>query len=253
MVFVGFAQFLLDRLHLLAQVVFALGLLHAVLHFALNLVAKLLDFHFLRQVLVDLVEADLDVGSFENFLLVACGKRWQGAGYEIHQPARLFDVRCDGCQLVAQGWRAGHDLLKQRKHVALQRLQFWSLLAGRLRNRFHHRAHVRLQLQVLANLNAVEAFRKYEKALVWHLYDFVDSRDRADAEQIGRLRRVNARLPLRHHNDGLIFSKGINELNRGFAPYGQRQDSMREQDGITYRQNRQGSRLGLRPRALAAL
>ena len=59
--FVLLAQFLLDGLHLLAQVVLALRLLHAILHFALNLVAQLLDFEFLRQVLVDFFQTDVDI------------------------------------------------------------------------------------------------------------------------------------------------------------------------------------------------
>ena len=54
--FVGFAQLFLDGFHLLAQVVLALRLLHAVLDFSLDLVAKLLHLHFFRQVLIDLVE-----------------------------------------------------------------------------------------------------------------------------------------------------------------------------------------------------
>ena len=65
------AQFLLDGLHLLAQVVLALRLLNAVLHFALNFVAELLNFKFFGQVLVDLVEAGLDVRSLQHILLVA--------------------------------------------------------------------------------------------------------------------------------------------------------------------------------------
>ena len=65
------AQFLLDGLHLLAQVVLALRLLHAVLHFALDLVAQLLDFQLLRQVLVDLLQANVDIGGLQHFLLVA--------------------------------------------------------------------------------------------------------------------------------------------------------------------------------------
>ena len=51
--FVLLAQFFLDRLHLLAQIVFALRLLHAILHFRLDLVAQLLDFEFLGQMLID--------------------------------------------------------------------------------------------------------------------------------------------------------------------------------------------------------
>ena len=71
--FVLLAQFLLDGLHLLAQVVLALRLLHAVLHFALDLVAQLLNFQLLGQVLVDLLQAHMNVGRLQHVLLVA---RW---------------------------------------------------------------------------------------------------------------------------------------------------------------------------------
>ena len=50
------AQLLLDGLHLLAQIVVALRLLHLVLHFALDLGAKLLHLDFLGQVLVEQFE-----------------------------------------------------------------------------------------------------------------------------------------------------------------------------------------------------
>ena len=72
--FVLLAQFLLDGLHLLAQVVLALRLLHAVLHFALNLVAQLLHFQLLRQMLVDLVQPHAHVGGLQHVLLVARSK-----------------------------------------------------------------------------------------------------------------------------------------------------------------------------------
>ena len=64
--FVLLAQFLLDGLHLLAQVVLALRLLYPVLHFGLDLVAQLLDFEFLRQVLVDLLQTHPDVGRLQQ-------------------------------------------------------------------------------------------------------------------------------------------------------------------------------------------
>jgi hypothetical protein len=68
--FVLLAQFLLNGFHLFAQVILALGLLNPVLHFTLNLVAKLLNFEFLCQVLVDLCQPYLDVEGFEGVLLI---------------------------------------------------------------------------------------------------------------------------------------------------------------------------------------
>ena len=61
--FVLLTQFFLDGLHLLAQVVLALGLLDAILHFRLDLVAQLLDFQLLGQMLVDLFQTHPDVGA----------------------------------------------------------------------------------------------------------------------------------------------------------------------------------------------
>ena len=73
--FILLAQFLLDRLHLLAQVILALGLLHAVLHFALDLVAQLLHFKFLGEMLVNFLQAHANVEGFERVLLVGGGER----------------------------------------------------------------------------------------------------------------------------------------------------------------------------------
>jgi hypothetical protein len=73
--FILLAQFFLDRLHLLAQVVLALRLLHAILDFGLDLVAQLLDFQFFGQVLVDFFEAGADVGGLKRLLLVGGGER----------------------------------------------------------------------------------------------------------------------------------------------------------------------------------
>ena len=72
--FVLLTQFLLDGLHLLAQVVLALRLLHAVLHFTLNLVAQLLNFEFLRQMLVDLLQTHVDVERLQRVLLIRASK-----------------------------------------------------------------------------------------------------------------------------------------------------------------------------------
>ena len=133
--FILLTQFLLDGLHLLAQVVLALRLLDAVLHFGLDLVAQLLDFQFLRQMLVDFFQAHADVGGFERVLLVGGRERRQRGGDEIHQPARLFNVHGDGRKFVRQSRRAGHDLLEQRENVALQRFHFGGSLAESTRER----------------------------------------------------------------------------------------------------------------------
>ena len=171
--FVLLTQFLLDGLHLLAQVVLALRLLHPVLHFGLDLVAQLLDFEFLRQMLVDFFQPHADVGGFERVLLVGGRKRRQRRSDEIHQPARLVDVHGDGRQFIRQRRRARHDLLEQGQHVALQRFDFRVLGRNGFGNRFRLGPHERRQLREFSQPHPLQAFGKNEQALVGHLHDFV--------------------------------------------------------------------------------
>jgi len=67
----------LDGLHLLAEVVLALGLLNAILNLGLNLVAQLLDFEFFREVLIDLLETDANIRGLKRLLLIGGGERGQ--------------------------------------------------------------------------------------------------------------------------------------------------------------------------------
>ncbi len=234
------AQFLLDGLHLLAQVVLALRLLHPVLHFALDLVAQLLDLQLLGQVLVDLLQPHVHIGRLQHILLVASRERGQRRGNEVDHAAGIVNVAGDGRELIRQRRRAGDDLLEQRQHVALQALRSrrsWArLISGMDSTRG---AHERRQLRVFGDLHALQALGEDEQALVGHAHHFVHHRQAADGEQVGGLGSVDARLALRHHNDGLVLTQRINQLNRAFAADGQRQHRVREQNGVAHGQNRQ--------------
>ena len=237
--FILLAQFFLDGLHLLAQVVLALRLLHPVLHFGLDLVAQLLDFELLRQMLVDFFQTHPDVGGFERVLLVGGRERRQRRGDEIHQPARLVDVHGDGRKFIRQSRRAGHDLLEQSKNVALQRFHLGALGRNGFRHRIHPTTHEGRQLREFSQPHPLQAFGKNKQALVGHLDDFVDDGEGSDGVEIAGLRGIDASFALRHHHDGLVFAQRINELNRALPTHGQGQHGMGEQHRIPHRQDRQ--------------
>ena len=65
-----FAELLLDRLHLLVQVVLLLALLHLILDPALDLLFDLQDFDFALDELVDSLQAGSGVGLFQELLAV---------------------------------------------------------------------------------------------------------------------------------------------------------------------------------------
>ena len=96
----------------------------------------------------------------------------------------------------------------------------------------------RLGLVEFAQLDALHAFRKHKKALVGHLYDLVHRRPGADLMQIAALGGVLARVALGHHQDGLLFTQRLDQLDRALPPYRQRQNRMREKNRIPHRENR---------------
>ena len=109
---VGLAQFLLDGLHLLAQVVLALALRDLVLDVGLNLGAELQHFHFPRQLPVQALQAHFQIEALQQFLLFRAGKRGQVGGDEIGQAAGVVDVHDHGLQIVGERGRELHHLLE---------------------------------------------------------------------------------------------------------------------------------------------
>ena len=81
------------------------------------------------------------------------------------------------------------------------------------------------------------AFGEDKPALVGHLHDLVHRGQRADGVQIARLRRVQARIPLRRHHDRPFVAQRLDELDGAFPAHRQRQHGMGKQDGIANRQN----------------
>src|SRR5207248_7884414 len=213
-VLVLLAELFLDGLHLLAQVVLTLRLLYLVLYFALYLVAKLLDFEFLRQVPVDFLQADDNVGGLEDVLLVHGRKRRERRSDEVYQAARLVDVNGNGLQFVRERGRSSYDLLKESEHIALQSLNLRTGLGFGFGQSLIRCLHERGELRVLAYMDPLHAFSEDEQALVWHLYDLMNRSQGPYAEKISGLRGVNAGLALRYDDDLLLFAKGIDELDR---------------------------------------
>ena len=220
---VELANFLLDGLELLAQVVIALRLLHLVLDFRLNLVAQLLDFRFLGQMLVDALHAQHHVGCFQQFLLVGGGQKGQGRSNEIDQAAWIFDIQRNGLELVGKGRRGGDDLLELRDHVALQRFQLGAFTWIHFRQVVDRSHHEWLYLGKLSQFDPLGALGKHKEALIGHFDYFVHRRQGAYGVQIAGLGAIHALVALRDHHDGLLLSQGLNELNRAFPADGQRQ------------------------------
>ena len=86
---VAFAEFLLDRLHLLAQEVLALVLADLRLHLRLNLRSELEDLELLDQDAIQVVQPRADVERLEHFLLDGGADGREARGDEVREPARV--------------------------------------------------------------------------------------------------------------------------------------------------------------------
>ena len=236
---VQLADFLLDGFQLFAQVVIALRLLHLVLDFGLDLVAQLLDFGFLGQMLVDALHAQHHVGRFQQFLLVGGGQERQRGSNEVDQAPGIFNIERDGLQLVGEGRRSGDDLLELGNHIPLQRFQFGALARIHFRQMIDRRHHEWLKLSKFSQLDPLRALGKDKKALVGHFDDFVHRRQGAYGIQVAGLRTVHAFVALRDHHNGLLLSQGLNELNGALPADGQRQNGMGKQNRAANGQNGQ--------------
>ena len=67
-----------------------------------------------------------------------------------------------------------------------------------------------MRLRIGPEADPFGAFRKDEEALVRHLDDLVHGRACAYLVQVCALRRILPGIPLRDHEDGLVFAQGLN-------------------------------------------
>ena len=63
----------------------------------------------------------------------------------------------------------------------------------------------------------------------------------ANAMQVWAFGGVEASVALGNDEDGLFFTERLDELDRAFAAYGERQDGVREQHRVAYREDRDGA------------
>ncbi len=236
--FVLLAQFLLDGLHLLAEIVIALRLLNLILHFVLDLGAQLLHLDFLGEVSIQELEAGGNSRSFKQLLLVFGGQERQGRGDKIDQPAGVFDVGGDGAQFIRQRGGFGHDLLELADHHADEGLHIGGGLDLFGVHGLDLGNHEGLGLNITDKPYALHAFSEDKAALVGHTDDFVNRGQGADFVHVFRSRRVLAGIFLRRHDDGAVLAQRLNQLDGTLPADGEGQNGVRKENGIADGKNR---------------
>src|SRR6202044_240865 len=233
---VGFTQFFLNRLHLLAQQEFALALVNLLLNLVVNFVAQIEHFALFGQFADQRFQALAHAESFEQLLPNQGAQRRQSRSHEVRQTPRRIDVHHFGLQIVGKLRRTRHDFPEELLHIAFERSQFRISLIFEIRLQLHFRAQERFETQNFRYPDAIHAFQKRYDISVWHTHHFVYFRERADAVQIRSSRRFHSRIKLRNDSQNLLRAlQRIQQSERALAANRQRQHRAREQNRIAHR------------------
>ncbi len=240
---VGLAQLALDRLHLLVQIIFALGLLHLPLHAAADLLLDLQDADLAFHQAIDLLQPRRDDDGFEQGLLVGDLDRQMG-GDRVRQLGRIGDLR-DGAEGL------GRDLLVQL-HIVFELLdhgaqQSFALrrVAGLVLDLDGFGFVVVLTVGEAGQARARLALDQHLHGAVGQLQQLQHGGQHAGGIDGVRRRIVIDRVLLGGEQDLLLALHDLVEgAHRLLAPDEQGHDHVRKDDDVSQRQDREDFALG---------
>src|SRR6516164_6189149 len=150
---IDFAQLFLNRLHLLAQQVFALVLAHLLLNLLVDFAAQFEHFEFFRKLADQNLEALAHVGGFDQLLAQKSREARQSSGDEVRKAGRVVDVHCDVLQIVRELRRVAYHVAEQILGITFERFQFVILLANDVRRGLRSGTEERTQAEQVHDAN----------------------------------------------------------------------------------------------------
>ena len=232
----GFAQLLLDRLHLLVEVVLALGLLHLALDARADALFHLQDADLSFHEGEHLLKPRRNRRDLEQLLLVGY-LQGQMRGNGIRQLRGILDL-VDRNQHLGRNLLVELDvLLELRDHRAGQRLDFLAVLVA-LAHLAGAGDEERIDLGEFLDLGAHAAFDQHLHGAVGQLQQLQDRADRADRIHVGRARIVLGRVALGDEENLLILLHHVFERAHGLlAAHEQGHDHVREDHDVPERKD----------------
>ena len=231
------AQFLLNSLHLLIQVVFALGALHLGLHAGLDLLLDLKDGHFALHQAKDLLKPLGDIQRFQKRLLLA-NVDAKVAGHKVGQLGRFLRLG-DGRQRLLRDvlldLGVTLELLGDRPQKRLDSV----LVTRKLGQRLRLGLEIGLVLDEIGDAHAHLALHQHLHGAVGQFQQLQHIGQHARAiDAIGR-RVVHRRVDLGRQQDLAILAHHFLKRPHGFlAPDEQRHDHVGKDHDVAQRQDR---------------
>src|SRR5659263_91775 len=228
---VHLAQLFLDRLHLLAQEVFALVLVHLALDVALDLAAQLEDLKLTGEYNRQLAQALLHIGLFQKLLFLV-GIDLDRRGDEITQGAGVVHVGRRHLQLFRQVWHQPDDLGEDILQVAGERLHFLGAVDPVFKG-LDPGDQVGVGHGVFDYLDALDSLNQDTKRTVGHLEHLVDDGGGSYLEYVVGARGLDLRITDGGQADHLVFVQNVvDQLDRTLLPHSQRRHRFREDDSL---------------------
>src|SRR5438105_4535633 len=209
-------QLLLNRLHLLVEVVLLLRLLHLLLDAGLDAAIDLELVHLDFEDAGDAVQALERRDDLEQVLLLVDADE-QVRGNRIGQLARIVNTHRGNHRVVVQVVRQLHVLLEQRHdapHRPLDVARRFLLLGEHLDDD----AVEALVFLPLDGARAIDALDEHLDVAIRQLQALDDVGDAAHRVDIVRARIVNRRVVLRREEDPLVLQQRVLERARGRWP-----------------------------------
>ena len=233
----AFTQLLLNGLHLLIQIVFALRLLHLPFHTAADLLLNLKDADLRLHKAVDPLQPVVHRRAVEQLLLLRDLQR-QMRRHRVGELGVVVDL-IDRDQHLRRDLLVELDVLLELADDGA-RQRFDLALVHRL---FFKRRGVGLEelriVGVARNPRARAAFDENLHGAVGQLQQLQNGADRADLVDVGGFRVVVARILLRGEQDLFIVLHDVFERAHGFiAADEERNDHMGKNDDVPQREHR---------------
>ncbi|ENN85911.1 hypothetical protein RHSP_17182 [Rhizobium freirei PRF 81] len=248
--FIAVAELLLDRLHLLVQIVFALGLLHLALDARADALFDLQDRDLTFHEAERLFQPALDAGGFQHLLLFGDLDR-QMRRDRIGELGIVVDLAGGADHFRRNLLVELHVALKFRNDGAAQRLEL-DLIFFRLMQNVTKRFVEILAAGIFINLCARTAFDQHLDGAVGQLQQLQNIGYGADLMDCVRRRIIIAGIDLGDQHDLLVRTHDFFQRPNGLLPSDeQRHDHVGEDHDVAQRQYRIGNALICRRRFLS--
>ncbi len=241
--FLAFAEFLLDRLDLLVQVVLALALLHLPLDAAADALFHLQDVDLGLELRQQMLEALVETLHFQDLLLLLDLER-QVRRDRVGEAPGLVDAGDRGQDFGRDLLVELHVLVELADDRTPQRLG----LGGRVHvgnDRDHVRGEVARAIFDAFDARALRALDQHLHGAVGQLQHLQYVGDAADLVDVLGGRLVLGSVLLGHQHDALArLHRGLERLDRLRPPDEQRNDHVRKHHHVPQRQQRQRDAFG---------